>query len=401
LQTEYGTIEQTSSDSPDDLPDEVDQRLGEIEAALDVFHKRVPSFEWADLAHAGAFVSIDGAGNLKIERGFVRPEDEAPIVEPEVPANDGGEQTTANSDAQASGAMVPVQRAVITVGGASEPEPADEDEGVKPLPERLLTELTAHRTLALRDAVASSPHVAMTALLHKLVSDTFQRVSASGGCLEASVRHVFFPTQADDLKDSASAKAIDERQKAWAADLPLGDDQALWDRIDSLDEASRSALLAHCVSFGVNALVEKVDRYGGAGLSQHALERRIGQADRLARAVGLDMADAGWTPTVGNYLGRVTKGRILEAVREAKGEQAAQLIEHLKKCNMAKEAERLLAETGWVPEPLRTPGHDDTQGDAAPATEGGDPEALPAFLADEEEADDADLDPEPHAIAAE
>ncbi len=401
LQTEYGTIEETYSDSPDDLPDEVDQRLGEIEAALDVFHNRVPSFEPADLARAGAFVSIDGAGNLKIERGFVRSEDEAPVAEPEVSASDGGEEVTGSSSAQASSAMAPVQRAVITVGGAPEPEASEEDEGVKPLPERLLTELTVHRTLALRDAVASSPHIAMTALLHKLVSDTFQRVSASGGCLEASVRHVFFPAQADDLKDSPSARAVDERQKAWAADLPLGDDQALWDRIDTLDEASRSALLAHCLSFGVNALVEKVDRYGGAGLSQHALERRIGQADRLARAVGLDMADAGWTPTIGNYLGRVTKGRILEAVREAKGEQAAQLIDHLKKGDMAKEAERLLADTGWVPEPLRTPGFDDGQGDAEPTAEVGEPEALPAFLADEDESDDADLDPEPHAIAAE
>ncbi len=129
LQTEYGTIEETYSDSPDDLPDEVDQRLGEIEAALDVFHNRIPSFEPADLARAGAFVCIDGAGKLKVERGFVRPEDEAPIVEPDVPASDGGGETTTTSYAQASGAMPPVQRAVITVGGAPELEAAEEGRG--------------------------------------------------------------------------------------------------------------------------------------------------------------------------------------------------------------------------------------------------------------------------------
>ena len=66
-----------------------------------------------------------------------------------------------------------MQRAVITVGGeAAEPE-EDEDDAIKPLPDRLVIELTAHRTLALRDAVANNPHVAMTALLHKLVVDTF------------------------------------------------------------------------------------------------------------------------------------------------------------------------------------------------------------------------------------
>ena len=69
--------------------------------------------------------------------------------------------------------------------------------------------------------------------------------------------------------------------------------------------------------------------------------RRLAHADTLARAVNLDMAAAGWSPTVDNYLGRVPKARILEAVREAKGEQSAQLIEHLKKADMAKEAERL------------------------------------------------------------
>jgi len=79
----------------------------------------------------------------------------------------------------------------------------------------------------------------------------------------------------------------------------------------------------------------------------------LAHGDLLARAVNLDMAAAGWQPTVDNYLGRVPKVRILEAVREAKGEQSAQLIDHLKKADMAKEVERLLEGTGWLPEPLR------------------------------------------------
>lgn len=397
LQQEYGALEEQWADSPDDLPDEVDQRLGEIEAAFDAFHNRPPTFEPAEVARAGAFVSIDSAGNLRVERGFVRPEDEAP-VESEIPAGGTGDEETAVASGADVGTPPAVQRAVITIGGGSEPEP-EEDEGLKPLPERLMMELTAHRTLALRDAVANDPHVALTALLHKLVTDTFVRTSTAGGCLEVSVRHVFFPAQAADLKDSPSARSVDERQKAWAADMPVGDDQALWDGLDALDEASRLALLAHCVSYGVNALFEKVDRYGGAGLSQHGLERRMAQADRLARAVNLDMAEAGWTPTADNYLGRVTKGRILEAVREAKGEQAAQLIDHLKKADMAKEAERLLSDTGWVPEPLRTPGAETTEGSQEAGSD--DIEALPAFLADDE-TDAEPAEPLPaHAIAAE
>jgi hypothetical protein len=39
--------------------------------------------------------------------------------------------------------------------------------------------------------------------------------------------------------------------------------------------------------------------------------------DHLTRALDLDKAAAGWKPTVDNYLGRVPKARIREAVREA------------------------------------------------------------------------------------
>jgi ParB family transcriptional regulator, chromosome partitioning protein len=126
--------------------------------------------------------------------------------------------------------------------------------------------------------------------------------------------------------------------------------------------------------------------------------RRLAHADTLARAVKLDMAAAGWSPTVDNYLGRVPKARILEAVREAKGDAAAQLIDHLKKPDMAREAERLLAKTGWLPEPLRTPDEPSAEADS-------ESEALPAFLGDGEDdkaEESAISDPEePQTVAAE
>lgn len=205
-----------------------------------------------------------------------------------------------------------------------------------------------------------------------------------------------FPRRGDDLKDSAAAKTVDDRHEARKADLPLEDDEALWAKIDGLDDASRMALLAHCVSFGVNALYEKANPYG-AGPTARGVQQRIHEADRLARAIGLDMVETGWRPTVDNYFGRVTKPRILEAVREAKGEETAQLIDHLKKPDMAKEAERLLADSGWLPEPLRLPAIDDgTTSDA----EGDDAEALPAFLSDEDDGEEEPVDT-PQTVAAE
>jgi ParB family transcriptional regulator, chromosome partitioning protein len=387
LQAEHAKLEAEYQDA-DELPDDVDARLGEIETALAAFEDRAVNYDPAEIARAGVFVSISPDGSLCVDRGHVRPEDEPPVT---ARTHDEHENDGNGGDGNQPSSPT-VQRTVIMVGAQPETE-EDEDDTVKPLPDRLLSELTAHRTLALRDAVANNPHVAMTALLHKLCLDTFQH-APSGSCLEASVRQVFFPIQPTDLKDSPSAKAITERHEAWNADLAK-DEPALWDWLAVLDETSRTALLAHCVSSGVNALYEKGNRYGGSGISAHGVQRRLVQADRLARAVGLDMVEAGWRPTVDNYLGRVTKPRILEAVREAKGEQAAQLIDHLKKVEMAKEAERLLEGTGWLPEPLRT-----ADVAAAEASET-DTEALPAFLADDEEGTDEEQADEPAILAAE
>jgi len=379
LTAEHAALE-AEHEGAEELPDAVDERLGEIETALKGLDRRPVLHDPADIARAGAFVSIDAEGAISIARGFVRPEDEAPAA---IDADGGeaiqGRETPAPADPAAP-------RTVIGIAGRPPEAEDDEEEAIRPLPERLVMELTAHRTLALRDALASNPHVALTALLHRLVTDTFQRGPATGGCLEAGVRHVFFPAQAADLKDSLSARAVREREQAWKADLPR-EDEALWAWLDALDPAIRLALLAHCVSYGVNALFEKTDRHGGPGLSRQGLDRRLAEADRLARAVRLDMVEAGWTPSVDNYLGRVTKPRIVEAVREGVGEPAAQLLGHLKKAEMAKEAERLLAGSGWLPEPLRHAKAEAVAGTQAGAGEG--TAALPAFLAgaDDEESE--------------
>lgn len=389
LRNEYDEIESRYGEA-DELPDEVDRRLGEIEEALQQLENRPMIFDAAEISRAGVFVSIDRDGRLLVDRGHVRPEDEAPVE------TDGAGADDRNADEPEADPAI--RRTTITIGAQPDEEDDGEGDAIKPLPERLVIDLTAHRTLALRNAVANNPHVAMTALLHRLVLDTFAQRSSSG-CVEASVRHVFLTAQDHDLKDSPSAKAVADRQEAWKADIPFGDDEALWTWLDGLDEASRLALLAHCVSFGINALYERVNPYG-AGVSQQGLQQRLREADRLARATGLDMIDAGWRPTVDNYLGRVTKARILEAVREGAGERAEQLVDHLKKPEMAREAERLLADSGWLPEPLRLTGdeHPVVQPDAG----GGEDQTLPEFLVDDEEDTSAAETDEPvQPIAAE
>lgn len=378
LRYEQGRLEAQYAEA-DELPDEIDQRLGEIEEALEAFEQRAVIYDPADIAIAGAFVSIDRNGRLFVDRGYVRAEDERLADEARRVAGEADPSTAR----EGAGDTPSISRAAVTIAGQSADAEEDVDDSLKPLPDRLMMELTAHRTLALRDALASHPEVALTALLHKLVSDIVHGAAAAGACLDASVRSVSMSVQAPDLKESYSARAIDERQKSWRAELPC-DDQALWDRLTALDDMSRLSLLAHCVGFGVNALHERPNPCSANGASQQGLDRRFRQADRLARAVGLDMADAGWTPTIDNYLGRVPKRRILEAVREGRSERHAQLIDHLKKADMAKEAERLLTDTCWLPEPLRLA---DLDGDVAEEADAMDA-TLPAFLDNDGNEDD-------------
>jgi ParB family chromosome partitioning protein len=356
LGEEFDRLNEEYADA-DELPEEVARRLDELEAELQVFAERPESYDPADIARAGAFVSIANDGGVQIARGYVRREDEVP-AEGEPGAPDGSADGSTRR---------PI---IITVGGdagSPDAEAGDEDDGIKPLSERLVTELTAHRTLALRDALSGDPEIAFVAALHAICLQAFYN-STIDSCLEIRATSTAFLHQAPGLAECDAAKAIEARQEAWGKRLPE-ESENLWGALIALDADSRAALFAHCAALTVNAVHDPYSR------SPH----RIAHGDRVTQAVGLDMATH-WTPTVENYLGRVTKTRILEAVREAKGEAAAQLIDHLKKPEMAKEAERLLAGTGWLPEPLRLP-EPEIPADPAGADVG---ESLPAFLDDGE-----------------
>ena len=82
-----------------------------------------------------------------IERGFVRPEDDAPIAPTPTLIGAEGKQDEACDTSPPA-----IQRTVISIGAEAESEDSENDT-IKPLPDRLVTELTAYRTLALQDAL--------------------------------------------------------------------------------------------------------------------------------------------------------------------------------------------------------------------------------------------------------
>ncbi len=146
----------------------------------------------------------------------------------------------------------------------------------------------------------------------------------------------------DEIEDAPTGEAWADRHANWARQMPR-DVTQLWAFVAELDHDSRLALFAHCVALTVDAVRLPWERKA----------RAIATADRLAEAVELDMTGY-WRPTVRSYLGRVTKARILEAVREGVSEEAAERLADMKKFDMAEAAEQLLIATEWLPALLRT-----------------------------------------------
>ncbi|WP_421951724.1 ParB/RepB/Spo0J family partition protein [Pelagibacterium sp.] len=361
LKVEYDQLEEQYAEA-DELPDDVDARLGEIETALEAFEDRPVTFDPDEIIRAGAFVSIAHDGSLRVERGFVRPEDEI-VSEPDTDSGDTDDGSAAKPDVEGNDGE--------TSNGTEEPSEPDEEEGLSPISDRLMAELTAHRTLGIRNALAERPDIAFVAALHALTLTVFYHYG-SDSCLELDLKSVGFSSQTPGLNDSAVAEAANARHEAWSKRLPKASDE-LWDALLQWSDEDRANLFAHVVSLSVNAVSESWNRR----------PRALAHADVLAQAIGLDMAAAGWRPTVDTFFGRVTKARILQVVAVAKGERAADRIAHLKKGDMATEAETLLSDTGWLPEPLRTPGEaeqigHETAGDPA------EPEAVVAETAAED-----------------
>jgi ParB family chromosome partitioning protein len=288
-----------------DVPAADAAKLGRIETAIEELRKE--KYAARDVALAGAFVTLAHDGSVRIERGLVRAEDDP------------------KSKAKA--------------------EPKDnrakDADGLAPLSDKLVAELTAYRTSALRNELAQHPATALIALVHALALATFFEGSEAS-CLQITPKSAWLSGHAPGIDESVAEKQIAERHAAWGKRLPR-EAEALWDFIQGLSDAERLDLLAHCVSLTANAIRAPRQCHGEA--EAHAAI--------LVREVGLDMT-AYWQPTAASYFARVSKERIVQAVRETVSEKAAENIVRMKKQAMAEAAEAALAGKGWLPALLRT-----------------------------------------------
>ncbi|WP_343698915.1 ParB/RepB/Spo0J family partition protein [Caulobacter sp.] len=322
------------------LPPEIAARFEAIEGELEDLGQTY-GHTAEEKARAGVMVVLLPYGDLRIDRGFVRPEDElAPVPDDET----GYGQEGADEPGGFLGEAEDGQR---EDGGeeetGAEAEDADEpaEDASAPLPDRVIAELTAHRTAALRDALAQNPDLAQLALVHALVSRVFA-MGVSATCLDIRWGSRNLNGFGEGIEESPAGLSIAERHSHWARQVPSKPED-IWDFVVGLDGDSRACLLAHCVSLTVD----------GLGSWERRERSILAHVETLATALDLDMR-AYWKPTAVRYLDRVTKAQIAAAVSDGVSAQAAGRLSGLKKPQMVEAAEPLLVEAGWLPPVLRT-----------------------------------------------
>jgi ParB family chromosome partitioning protein len=316
LDAELEELQAELEEEPENDPAK-EARYDGLITARDEIQERRYQFEPETIARTGVFVTLGVDGSPEILRGLLKPEDDTPDATEQEALDKAGE-------AERHG----------PVG-----DPAREAE-TSPLSEKLVADLTAHRTMALRDALGNNPEIALIALTYTLAAQTFlSRLESS--CLDLSVRSVSLETLAPGIGNAIAAKKVADRHAQWAHRLPDNGPE-LWSWVAALSPEDRSALIAHCVSLSVDTT-----------LRGKARSERQDDADRLGAALALDMRHY-WQPSVESYFGRVTKEEILAAMREGASPASVSRIAHLKKPEMAKAAETYLASTAWLPAILRT-----------------------------------------------
>lgn len=284
---------------------ELSKELDRVSAELESLQDKRETWPEDEKKRAGAVVSLDYTGCPQIVRGLVRPED-----------RDAISATAGEAAREASSA--------IEVG--------------KGYAESLHVDLAVQRTAALQESLAGRPDVALVALLHVLVLHAFFD-DCVDDCISIVPRRPALTSLSPAIGESKAMVALSKRKAKWHARLPSH--EALWPWIEALSRRDKLDLLAYCVGVTLDATHRR-----GSG------ENHSGSSERVARAVGLDMAEW-WKPTKEAFFDRLTKVQIADVVSEACSADAARTLDGLKKSEMSGKAEAMVSGTRWLPSALR------------------------------------------------
>jgi len=299
---------ETDADADQDaLYDEIEALEEQIE---EIGSKRTATFDADTKAQCGTIVSIGPNGEPQFIAGLLRKEDVAQL------ANSHHEERSEET---------------------SETPTSDQPQRYSAT---LVETLTTIKAAAIAAELSQQPGVALAGVVHALVLSQFGldlHLYRSRSSIQ------IYSTQSH-LAEAAASQAVQtlsEQKTTWLARLPKTPN-ALWHWILAQPQETLLSFLAFCAALSLNGIKTKND----SGTT------RIHHSDAVATALNMDMRN--WfTPTADNFFSKVSKPQILEAMTEAGKAPNSNAPAKLKKGPLAELAEKTLAGTGWLPEPIR------------------------------------------------
>lgn len=331
-------IEEESDPDADDyyeIEQQLCRALEQVDKQLSAARGHLDQWTPEQLERAGALVRLDARGEMVIDRGLVRPEDrkasQGKAHRNEADACEGDEGEAGDQGGEGDD------------GGTHESD-ADPSSDRPParaeFSEKLMRDLTAHRTAAIQASLLQNLQVALVVLVHRMAETVFGLYGTGNDIVKVSVRVTGDSTLGEEASDYASTPAatlLGEAETQWGDRLP-GDPEALFGWLLAQPQATLLELLAYCTARSVNAVSGRAHRQD--------------HSDALIEALGVDMADW-WVPTPTTYLKHVSKVKALEAVKEATGVDPSMAITGLKKADLVAHCAARLEGTRWLPTPLR------------------------------------------------
>ncbi len=327
-QAEYDDLaELIEADAAED-PEKAEAEIEDVKRRIDAITAKTEVFPDDALARSGAFVMPGHRGSIRIERGLVRPED----IEDEEPAeadDDAQEPAEAEAAETAEADAEPIRTVMPTVTHRP----------------KLVADLTAQKTAALRAELAGNPEIALAAVVHALLLQTVLTGEGEYSALEITVKSEDLTTPIKNEDACRGITAFHKLTEMWGDHIP-GNPADLWEWCLQQDQDRLLELLAFAAAHTVNAVDD--------GTSWRSRERE--HADQLGRALGTDMTH--WfEPTGESYFNGVNRMTIELCVAEAKGADAALGVRNAKnKAEAVTIAARVVKGTGWLPAPIRIAG---------------------------------------------
>lgn len=280
---------------------ELDGKIEAIESRIDALRESLLDTSGHDKTKSGVIVTFDSDG-LVIMRGMVRTSDRK-------------------------------KERRSTAEGANSTTRAE-------VPEKLMLNLSSHRTAAMQAMMIDNQHVALAALATKMAFSTFGEYKDSP--VKISMTHAIHTLEkhAPTLSESRAAAAISDERSAWKERLPE-DSKEWFDWFLNQKQAVAIGMIVFTTASCTEALQGRCDGVDGG--------------KQIASALGLNMADW-WEPTPETYLDLVPKTKLIEMVLEVAGHVESEVMAKMKKPDAIEHAMTHMQGSRWLPTPLRSVG---------------------------------------------